>query len=89
MTTAEWKAWEAYPQKIYDGDDVNLMARKHFAEGYAKAEGDNALDWVAAKAIVNIANDILRECEDKGVLPSDIYPTEADYYEEIIRRYAL
>ena len=87
MTKAEQKAWEAYPQKIYEGEDVNLISRRRFAEGYAKAEEDLALSWQKAKDIVNIADDILDECEKKGILPADIFPTEVEYYEEIVKRY--
>ena len=93
MTKAEQKSWEAYPQKIEstpfapNGQDVNLLARRRFAEGYAKAEEDLALSWQKAKDIVNIADDILDECEKKGILPADIFPTEVEYYEEIVKRY--
>ena len=86
MTKAEQKALEAYPEKpVYneawgEDEDINVLNRIAFHEGYLQAEKDLALTWEdmltiheKIRAVYDIA--IMAEMDSKQI------------YEEVLRRF--
>lgn len=58
-----------------------------YKEGYHQAEKDLELTWEDIKIILDIENDILRECNSHKELVIKIYPKGEDYYDEILKRF--
>lgn len=52
-----------------------------------KTEKDFELTWEDIKIILNIENDILRECNSQKELVIETYPKGENYYGEILKRF--
>jgi len=78
MTRAEEAALNAYPVKRQSGDlDVNRIRRKHFQEGYEKAEEELALTWKDIKDID----------EWISVIMTNENPEDQELYEKVLCRF--
>jgi hypothetical protein len=95
MSKAEDRALEIYPPKLVTYSDLfgeetldnNGLKRTIFIEGYLQAEKDLELTWEDIKIILDIENDILRECNSQKELVIETYPKGEDYYGEILKRF--
>lgn len=95
---AKQRAMEAYPPKFtkqkryskrvqYEKIDVHQSVRTIYIKGYHQAEKDLELSWEDINIILNIENDILRECNSQKELVIETYPKGEDYYGEILKRF--
>ena len=79
MSKAEDRALEKYPYAE--------ICREKYIEGYHQAEKDLELSWEDIKIILDIENDILRECNSQKELVIEAYPKGENYYGEILKRF--
>lgn len=88
MTKAEERALEAYPVKQsyndYYGDyeDVNIVERISFQEGYEQAEKDLKLTWEDVQLLDLYAMECQVE-ESKGRK----FNSSQEFFEEVLRRF--
>jgi hypothetical protein len=90
MSKAEDRALEAYPSTSHYWNaepDKNTEAREFYKQGYHQAEKDLELTWEDIKIILDIENDILRECNSQKKLVIETYPKGEYYYGEILKRF--
>jgi len=88
MSKAEDRAFERCPQSKNVIEEMrNARRRASFIEGYHQAEKDLELTWKDIKIILDIENDILRECNSHKELVIETYPKGEDYYGEILKRF--
>ena len=89
MSKAEEKAQAAYPawRNGIDDEFNSSSAYCGFIKGYHQAEKDLELGWGDIKIILDIENDILRECNSQKELVIETYPKGEDYYGEILKRF--
>ena len=87
MSRAKEEALKAYPPQSIAANYYTINRRDAFEYGYLKAEKDLELGWEDIKIILDIENDILRECNSQKELIIDIYPKGEDYYGEILKRF--
>ena len=73
--------------KKLHGNPYYMMTGGAFIEGYRQAEKDLELTWEDIKIILNIENDILRECNSQKELVIETYPKGENYYGEILKRF--
>lgn len=86
MNKADIVAFEYTKENGTLGLDYNQIydAVKH---GYHQAEKDLELTIEDIRTILNIENDILRECNSHKELVIETYPKGKDYYGEILKRF--
>ena len=93
MSKAEERALEKYPKTTRDIDGIVIdighpqYIRDFYIVGYHQAEKDLELTWKDIKIILDIENDILRECNSHKELVIETYPKGEDYYGEILKRF--
>lgn len=91
MSKAEIEAKKRYT--ISRGDDteetsgIDMQRAQDFIDGYHQAEKDLVLGWEDIKNILDIENDIIRECNCQMELVIETYPKGEDYYGEILKRF--
>jgi len=85
MSKALEFAYSKYPQ--YKKGVLYDLSRNSIIEGYHQAEEDLELTWEDIKIILDIENDILRECNSHKELVIETYPKGEDYYGEILKRF--
>lgn len=68
-------------------NEVQEAKQAYFIEGYRQAEKDLELTWEDIKIILDIENDILRECNSQKELVINIYPKGEDYYGKILKQF--
>lgn len=83
MSKAEERMLEHFPNE----DKDSLKGRFGFLLGYHQAEKDLELTWKDIKIILDIENDILRECNSQKELVIKTYPKGEDYYGEVLKRF--
>ena len=81
------KAEDRYLDLFQDGILRNCSSRKAFLLGYNQAEKDLEPSLEDIRTILNIENDILRECNSHKELVIETYPKGEDYYGEILKRF--
>ena len=68
-------------------NEAQEAKQAYFIEGYHQAEKDLELTLEDIKIILDIENDILRECNGQKELVIETYPKGEDYYGEILKRF--
>lgn len=97
MSKAEELAKVAFPdvapencpsKEIKHEEDLRRIDMRYgFRVGYHQAERDLELTWEDIKTILDIENDILRECNSHKELVIETYPKGENYYGEILKRF--
>lgn len=68
-------------------DDIEELCRFYYIKGYHQAEKDLELNWEDINIILDIENDVLRECNLHTKLVLETYPKGEDYFGEILKRF--